>query len=166
MSLKRTPLPASPALEAATKILIPTRLDRAAVGALVRERLQQRCWPGDRPIPIWSRIEADLEAAEENALVGITPPADPQAHGLRGLVKGILVKWVLRLARPITRPQGLFNTSILRCLDAVMAWAYTKEEGSALVDRVASLEQQIAQQEDRLRELEQLLLNKQLRKLA
>ena len=165
MSVNRESVPGPP-LESAPDILIPAPLDGEAVRALVREKLQRRCWPDDRPIPIWARSEADLEAAEANALVGVDPPPDPYAHSLRGFVKRFLVKFLFRLMRPITRTQSLFNNSVLKCLDALMAWAYEQGEVSALADQVAHLEAQLAQQEVRLRELEQLLFDKRVRKAA
>jgi uncharacterized coiled-coil protein SlyX len=47
-----------------------------------------------------------------------------------------------------------------------MAWAYEQGEVSALVGRVTQLESQLAQQEVRLHELEQMLLDKRVRKVA
>ncbi|HZT81914.1 MAG TPA: hypothetical protein VFA26_16935 [Gemmataceae bacterium] len=138
-------------------ILTPPRLDVAAVAALVRDELRRRARLDDRPAPNWLRVEADLEAAEESAPVGVTALEVAHAHGLRGLLVRLMVKCVFRLARPITRRQRLFNASVLNCLYAFKARVRRLEDGPAVADRVARLEALLAEQAARIRQLEQAL---------
>ncbi len=100
----------------ATGVLTVPPLDAPAVARAVRDELRRRARQDGFTA---AQFHADLQAATENARVGLALPEMSRYHGLRRRLVRLLCRGLLYAARLITRPQSVFNLSVLRSLQTL-----------------------------------------------